>query len=71
MPDHDGRALLARQTDRRLQLSENRFFRALVIQKHVPRNARQTDFLRLGCSDRLRAGAAVDKDFVATLQIGH
>jgi hypothetical protein len=48
--DHHRRTLLARQADGGLQLGEDRGFGALVIEEHIPRNARQADLLRFGAA---------------------
>ncbi|RMQ21784.1 hypothetical protein ALQ08_05072 [Pseudomonas syringae pv. delphinii] len=44
---------------------------ALVVQKHIARNAGQTDALRLGGGHGFCAGAAVDEKQMAPLQFGH
>ena len=71
MADHHRRTLFVRQADRGLQLRVDRRFGALVIEKYIPRNTGQIDLLRLLRGDGLRAGAAVDEELVAALQLAH
>ena len=67
--DHHHRALLARQLQAALHLLHHCGFARVVIEEYVPREAGEADLLRLGGGYGGSAGAAVEEEQMAALQL--